>query len=83
LAATRTGITQFVAIFVFIGSLAKIQAIGFGLQAWIPSDKRRLIVIAWVFDTGEQLHNATVPTRVGLLVWLSSPSASLTIWYRT
>jgi hypothetical protein len=29
------------------------------------------------------LANATVPTRVGLLVWLSSPSAFLTIWYRT
>jgi post-segregation antitoxin (ccd killing protein) len=56
LAATRTGITQFVAIFVFIGFLAKIRAIGFGLQAWIPSDKRRLIVIAWVFDTGERLR---------------------------
>jgi post-segregation antitoxin (ccd killing protein) len=55
-AATRTGITQFVAIFVFIGLLAKIRAIGFGLQAWIPSDKRRLIVIAWVFDTGERLR---------------------------
>jgi post-segregation antitoxin (ccd killing protein) len=56
LAAIRTGITQFVAIFVFIGLLAKIRAIGFGLQAWIPSDKRRLIVIAWVFDTGERLR---------------------------
>jgi post-segregation antitoxin (ccd killing protein) len=56
LAATRTGITQFVAIFVLIGFLAKIRAIGFGLQAWIPSDKRRLIVIAWVFDTGERLR---------------------------
>jgi hypothetical protein len=31
-AATRTGITQFVAIFVFIGLLAKIRAIGFGYR---------------------------------------------------
>ena len=53
MAATRTGVTQFVAIFVFIGLLAKIRAICFGLQAWIPLDKRRLIVVAWVF---ERLH---------------------------